>query len=835
MHAPAVWILNLIGLGVLLSFVPAAFGQLPVIRVDFPGATSELPITQWQLLGPFRFDKKDMDAPDVERRPVGLNRNYLQDLGLDESTVGAASFLLAKGPKRTSPQEKQIDNKLVGTQPKTNILQLASVKQPFDYAVVYAAAIIESPRDQDILIAAGSDDGMQLRLNQELLFADANTVDRNLRKFGRLIGASLKKGDNFLLVKVCNLTGDWQLIVNLYPPGQALTLARENAVNPILPTSIVGAGGALALRGDLLPRSKTAHLRIADHAHVAVDSAEVPIKRNFTRRLEKLKPEAVYYCRLSVAGETIERPFYYGDLQAGYLRLSEQVKKVAVADDTVEIDLQAQLARLKHLLGSSRSSEFWDQKVVESFAELEDGLSVLKKGKRAFRQAPGTHIRGYRSPVDGQIQHYWIHVPERAQRSAKLMPLVIVLPFITSWNQSFLESYYVAAFDEAERYRILGDDYGFAVVQLWGRGNYLGGTAIGTADVFDTLQAIRKDYNIDPDRLYLLGYCEAGRIALLLGERFPERFAAIATDAPITVEHGRRPYADRWMQYASPLTAVRSLKNVPVLLRHDEADTPPPFQESALFIARSKAAGADASLVRPEGGLHGFYQNPMGEKRALFEFFRGKKRRSSSLTDARNAMPDFGVGRGPIEDAFGAPILIVEGTRGSTAQRAAVHSLVEEISEEWREAYYVDCPVKMDTQIRDSDMQQYNLVIVGDEATNSLAERMAGRSPLRLTDDGISLAGRNYQGRQLAYEFIAPNPLNQAKYVVMIGMRPWKPVNGWKPHPSRDGICDYFVFDLQGASPQLKDAGYFDASVWQKSNRDSARPSEPPSSTRPAK
>jgi dienelactone hydrolase len=416
------------------------------------------------------------------------------------------------------------------------------------------------------------------------------------------------------------------------------------------------------------------------------------------------------------------------------------------------------------------------------------------------------------------------------------MPLVIALPFITTWNQPFLESYYVAAFDEAERYRILGDDYGFAVVQLWGRGNYLGGTAIGTADVFDTLRAIRKDYKIDPDRLYLLGYCEAGRIALLLGERFPERFAAIATVAPITVEYRRRPYAARWTQYASPLNSVSSLKNVPVVIRHDEDDAPPPFQESELFIARSKEAGVEASLVRPEGGLHGFSQNPMGEKRELFEFFRGKKRRSSNLTDATNAMSAFGVGRGPIEDAFGAPILIVEGTRGSTAQRAAVHSLVEQISEKWREAYYVDCPVKRDSQVQDSDMQQYNLVIVGDEVTNSLAERMAERSPLRLTEDGISIAGRNYPGRRLGYEFIAPNPFNRAKYIVMIGMREWQLVNGWKPHPSRDGICDFFVFDLQGASPQLRDAGYFGASVWQESKpNNSARPSETPSSTKPAK
>src|SRR6202042_1470031 len=108
--------------------------------------------TQWQLIGPFRFDKKDMDVPDVERRPVGLNRDFLQDLGLDESSVNAASFLSAKTAKAGIVLDPRFANKLTATQPKTNILQLTSHKQPIDYAVVYAAAVIESPRDQDVLI-----------------------------------------------------------------------------------------------------------------------------------------------------------------------------------------------------------------------------------------------------------------------------------------------------------------------------------------------------------------------------------------------------------------------------------------------------------------------------------------------------------------------------------------------------------------------------------------------------------------------------------------------------------------------------------------------------------
>src|ERR1035438_7066181 len=76
----------------LCACLPAARAQVPTIRAEFPDAKSEVPITSWQLLGPFPFDKKELDAPDAERRPVGLNRDYLKDFGQDEATIDAEAF-----------------------------------------------------------------------------------------------------------------------------------------------------------------------------------------------------------------------------------------------------------------------------------------------------------------------------------------------------------------------------------------------------------------------------------------------------------------------------------------------------------------------------------------------------------------------------------------------------------------------------------------------------------------------------------------------------------------------------------------------------------------------
>ncbi|MGA8578995.1 MAG: hypothetical protein WB579_09980 [Bryobacteraceae bacterium] len=195
----------------------------------------------------------------------------------------------------------------------------------------------------------------------------------------------------------------------------------------------------------------------------------------------------------------------------------------------------------------------------------------------------------------------------------------------------------------------------------------------------------------------------------------------------------------------------------------------------------------------------------MSEKRSLFEFFVGKCRREQP-----RAMNPLTLGHGPIEEAFAAPVLVVKGSTGVAADRAVVHGLAEEMRTEWRNAYYVDCPTKKDSQVTEADIRKYNLVLIGDKATNSLIKRMGDRLPLHATATGVSVGGHIYPGERLGYEFIANNPLNPDRQVVVIGMNRWAEAKVWRLYPSRDGVCDYFVFDLKGPIPRLRDGGYFE-------------------------
>lgn len=802
--------------GIWLAFagLPAS-AQVPVIQAAFPKATTEIAIEHWRFVGPFRFDQKEIEIPDAEKLPVGLNRDYLAHLGLKETVADAPTFASAKEPQPGIKLDERFRNELISATSKTKILDLGIGSNTPTYAIAYLAVVIESAREQEIAIAAGADDNMKIWLNRELILGDPVVTHRFIKKFRNLAGARLNKGSNFLLVKVGNLTGDWRVMVTLFPHDRALQLAGENAISSILTESVLAVGQPLVLRGDLLPEAAHFQLDIADSHHRVVDSAGLSTRRQSTRALDQLQRDELYFCRVSVAGHVIEKPFYYGNPDAGLARLSEKAARFKGGREFVYADLQAQLGRLQHILKpENRSSDFWDQKVAASFAEVESNLAALADSVEAFLHAPGTHLRGYRSSVDGQVLNYWVHVPPKAEETGKPIPLVIVLPWTALTNLPFLESYQMAAFEETERYRTLGDEYGFAVVQVWGRGSYLGGTAIWRADVFEALDAVRQDYAIDLERIYLVGDCEGGRQALLLGERYPDRFAAIAVEGPITiVRNNPAPFA-LWAQYASPVTGVANLVDIPVLINHEENDDAPPFQFSETFASEARRAGVDITLVRSEGGFHGFSQDPTGVKRSLFEFFKGKQRKASAQQPGDKAIRhNFGKGRGPIEEAFGSSVLVVEGTTGNPSQRSVVHALVQELLGEWKRAYFVDCPTKFDISVTELELQKYNLILVGDKETNFIIARMAERLPLHAAVDRVSLSEKTYEGSHLGYEFIAPNPLNPARQIIVVGMNQWATVN-WRLHPSRDGMCDYFIFDLAGPAARLRDEGYFDDSVW---------------------
>ena len=77
-------------------------------------------------------------------------------------------------------------------------------------------------------------------------------------------------------------------------------------------------------------------------------------------------------------------------------------------------------------------------------------------------------------------------------------------------------------------------------------------------DVMNVLDTVRKDYNIDPDRVYLLGHSMGGGGVWHLALKYPHLWAALAPIAPATLR---------------PATSVEKIKHLPVILVQGAKDT----------------------------------------------------------------------------------------------------------------------------------------------------------------------------------------------------------------------------------------------------------------------
>ncbi len=156
---------------------------------------------------------------------------------------------------------------------------------------------------------------------------------------------------------------------------------------------------------------------------------------------------------------------------------------------------------------------------------------------------------------------------------------------------------------------------------------------------------------------------------------------------------------------------------------------------------------------------------------------------------------------GPISDAFTEPFLVVIGTQGSEA--VANETQVHQFLKTWLERFFTDARSKPDTEVSDADIRNYNLILFGTTQSNRILQRIAGSLPLHYSKDGVSLGGRNWQGRGYSIQAVFPNPLEPSRYVVLAG----------------DPGCTKCPADAR----QFALHGWYDAVVWQMNDNGSVR------------
>ncbi len=126
---------------------------------------------------------------------------------------------------------------------------------------------------------------------------------------------------------------------------------------------------------------------------------------------------------------------------------------------------------------------------------------------------------------------------------------------------------------------------------------------------FALLGEMEKDYNIDPERIYLMGASGGGLRSWLMGLHYPDQIAAIAPISGLTIctEATEKPWiksrgiVEELSAYYFPMNAL----HVPVIVLHGDADpvTRADIQARPM-VAKMRELGLDVEYVEYPRGIH---------------------------------------------------------------------------------------------------------------------------------------------------------------------------------------------------------------------------------------
>jgi poly(3-hydroxybutyrate) depolymerase len=258
-------------------------------------------------------------------------------------------------------------------------------------------------------------------------------------------------------------------------------------------------------------------------------------------------------------------------------------------------------------------------------------------------QAKGEQDRTYTFPGTTESIAYHIYVPAKWDRNARL-PLVILThganqpataPFQRPMANPTLakmaeERGFIAAAVtgyHANATGVGGWNVPYPMVQVprpaaagGGAGGGRGGGGRGPAaapptaqdfqraemDVLHVADLMAKEYNVDPQRIYLMGNSSGGSAVWNIAAKYPQRWTAISPSAA--------PLEDATFPY-------ERLRTVPVLVVHGDMDTTMVFDASKAMVDHAKAKGVDATWLPVVGGAHTDAWAQPGILKQTFDFF----------------------------------------------------------------------------------------------------------------------------------------------------------------------------------------------------------------------
>lgn len=265
--------------------------------------------------------------------------------------------------------------------------------------------------------------------------------------------------------------------------------------------------------------------------------------------------------------------------QADRQRLREELRKANQAAERVRRDpLYADVeVLLKAVALGIRHNEFYSQKDVSKALRLialaRTRTELLEQSKSPWTSARGRVVRGYRSTIDRSSQPIGLEIPAGLDLS---QPVTMYVWLHGRGDKSTDMHFIAQRLDKNGQLKL--DDA--IVMHPFGR-HCVGFKSAGEIDVLEAVEFIQSQYNIDPDRIVLMGFSMGGAGVWHLGAHYPDRWVAMSPGAGFaeTAKYNRLKPADYppayeqrlWGLYDVPRYA-RNLLNLPVVAYSGEND-----------------------------------------------------------------------------------------------------------------------------------------------------------------------------------------------------------------------------------------------------------------------
>ncbi|MEW5902341.1 MAG: hypothetical protein AB1715_12825, partial [Acidobacteriota bacterium] len=158
-------------------------------------------ITRWNLIGPF-------DAPDMTFLP----------------TVYPPEKETVSDKKYPGKGGREVGWRVAETEASGH-LRLTEIFSPNEQVIVYGLAYVHSAEPRATHLLLGSDDGVRVWLNDELVHS--NPAYRGAYPDQDKIKVSLRKGWNKVLIKVLQGAGGWGFYLRFADPDGSLRYATK--------------------------------------------------------------------------------------------------------------------------------------------------------------------------------------------------------------------------------------------------------------------------------------------------------------------------------------------------------------------------------------------------------------------------------------------------------------------------------------------------------------------------------------------------------------------------------------------------------------------------------